>query len=57
METHFSHKIVINWHDDFQGELFFSHGTTNSCGITIEYLGSKKFKVNRIKMIIEEKFS
>ena len=48
-ETHSSHDTVINWRDDFKGELFFSHGTTNSCGVIIGYLGSKKIKVNRIK--------
>ena len=44
-ETHFSHDTVINWRDDFKGELFFSH----AWGVMIEYLGSKKIKVNRIK--------
>ena len=48
-ETHFSHYTVINWHDDFKGELFFSHGTTNSCDVMTGYLGSNKIKVNRIK--------
>ena len=28
---------------------FFSHGTTNSCGVMIGYLSSNKIKVNRIK--------
>ena len=28
---------------------FFSYGTTNSCGVMIGYLASKKIKVNRIK--------
>ena len=48
-ETHSSHDTVINWRDDFKGELFFSHGTTSSCGVIIGYLGSNKIKVNRIK--------
>ena len=48
-ETHSSHDTVINWRDDFKGELFFSHGTTNSCGVMIGYLRSNKIKVNRIK--------
>ena len=48
-ETHFSHDTVSNWRDDFKGELFFSHGTTNSCDVMIGYLGSSKIKVNRIK--------
>ena len=29
--------------------MLFSNGTSNSCGIMIRYLGSKKIKVNRIK--------
>ena len=48
-ETHSSHDTVINWRGDFKGELFFLHGTTNSCGVMIGYLGSNKIKVNRIK--------
>ena len=48
-ETHSSHDTVINWRDDFKGELFFSHRTTNSCGVMIGYLGSNKIKVNRTK--------
>ena len=46
-ETHSSdaHDTIINWHDDFKGELFFSHGTTNSCRVMIRYLGSKKIKL------------
>ena len=48
-ETHSSHDTVINWRDTFKGELFFSHGTTYSCGVMIRYLGSNKIKVNRIK--------
>ena len=47
-ETHSSHDTVISWCDDFKGELFFSHGTTNSCSVMIGYLGSNKIKV-RIK--------
>ena len=48
-EIHFSHDTAINWNDDFHGELLFSHGTTNSCGFMIGYLGSNKMKVDRIK--------
>ena len=48
-EIHSSHDTVINWHDDFKGKLFFSHGTTNSCRVMNGYLGSNKIKVNRTK--------
>ena len=44
-ETHSSDDTVINWHDDFKGQLFFSHGTTNSCGFMARYLGSNKIKL------------
>ena len=48
-KTHSSHDTIINWRDGFKGELFFSHGATNSCYVIIGYLGSNKIKVNRIK--------
>ena len=56
-ETHFSHDTVINWRDDLKGELFFSHGTTNSCGVMIGFLGSNKIKVNKIKNDNKVEFS
>ena len=56
-KTHSSHDIVISWRAEFKGELFFSHGTTNSCDVMTGYLGSKQIKVNRKKMIIKEEFS
>ena len=46
-ETHSFYDTVINWRNDFKGELFFSHGTINSCGVMIGYLYSNK--INRIK--------
>ena len=48
-ETHSSRDTVINWRDNFKGELFFLHGTTNSCGVMNGYLGSNKIEVNKIK--------
>ena len=36
---------LIRYHDDFQGQLFFSHGKTNSRGVTIGYYGKKYFKL------------
>ena len=49
-ETHSSHDTVINLRDGFKGELLFSNGTTNSCGVMIGYLGSNKTKVNKTKI-------
>ena len=41
-ETHFSNNTVVNLRDGFKGGLFFSNGTTNSCGVMIGYLGREK---------------
>ena len=56
-ETHSSHDTIINWHYNFKDELFFSHGTTNSCSVMIGYLGSKKSKLIEQKKIIKVGFS
>ena len=47
-ETHSSEDTLNEWRDDFKGEVFFSHGTTSSCGVMIGYLGNEKFSVNKI---------
>ena len=47
-ETHSSENTFNNWGNDFKGEVFFSHGSTSSCGVMIGYLGSKKFQLNKI---------
>ena len=44
-ETHFVSDDGNAWADDFEGHVFFSHGTSNSCGVLIAYLGSKFFVV------------
>ena len=36
---------LIRYHDDFQGQLFFSHGKTNSRGVAIGYYGKKSFEL------------
>ena len=33
------------WADDFKGQVFFLHATSNSGGVLIAYLGSKSFVV------------
>ena len=39
----------IKWRDEFNGELFFSHGKTNSCGVDIGFYGSKTIEqINKI---------
>ena len=47
-ETHSSEDTFNEWWDDFKGEVFFSYGTTSSCGVMTGYVGSKKFSVNKI---------
>ena len=34
-ETHSSEDTFNEWQDDFKGEVFFSQGTTSSCGVMI----------------------
>ena len=33
------------WSDNFKGKIFYSHGTTISCGVSIAFLGSKFLEV------------
>ena len=47
-ERHSSEDIFDEQRGGFKGEVFFSHGTTSSCGVMISYLGNKKFSVNKI---------
>ena len=41
-ETHSIVNDEIKWRHDFKGEVFYSHGKSNSCGILICYEVSKK---------------
>ena len=34
-ETHSCKEIESVWKDEWGGEIFFSHGTTDSCGVAI----------------------
>ena len=42
-ETHSVFDDENSWADDFKGRIFFSHGTANSHGVSIAYLGAKIF--------------
>ena len=42
-ETYSTVNYEIKWKDDFKGEVFYSHGKSNSCGVLIFFIGSKKF--------------
>ena len=41
-ETHSTVNDEMKWKDDFKGEFFYSHGKSNSCGVLICFIGSKK---------------
>ena len=45
-ETHSTIVDEIKWKDDFKGEVFYSHGKSNSCGVLICFIGSKKLYIN-----------
>ena len=42
----------IKWRDEFNEELFFSHGKTNLCGVAIGFYGSKI--IEQIKKISDK---
>ena len=42
-KTHSTVNDEIKWKDDFKGEVFYSHGKSNSCGVLICFIGSKIF--------------
>ena len=44
-ETHSCINDEKKWSDEFGGNLYFSHGTTNSCGVAIFHVGPKKFEL------------
>ena len=41
-ETHSTINDEIKWKDDFKGEVFYLHGKSNSCGVLICFIGSKR---------------
>ena len=47
-ETHSSENTRDKWKNDFKGELYFSHGTTNSCGVMIGFTPTKKISVSKV---------
>ena len=42
-ETHSSVDDEKRWCDELNGNLYFSYGKTNSCGVAIGHVGSKSF--------------
>ena len=46
-ETHSTKENEIKWKDEFDGDLYFSHGKSNSCGVLIGFSGNKTFTVKK----------
>ena len=46
-ETHSTEKNEISWKKDFNGQMFFSHGKSNSCGVLISYFGPYKLSIKK----------
>ena len=44
-KKHSSVDVKKKWNSDFQGQLFFSHGKTNFCGVAIGYYEKKSFEL------------
>ena len=48
-ETHSSLKDEKLWIDEFKGQLFFSHGKTNSCSVAVGFVGKRALNILNIK--------
>ena len=46
-ETHSSKETEVKWSDEFQGQMFFSYGKTNSCGVLTAFYGLQNLSVNK----------
>ena len=46
-ETHSTKNNEIKWKDEFRGNLYFSHGRSNSCGVLTAFLGTKPITVKK----------
>ena len=45
--THSTFNDEIIWKNDFNGPVFYSRGTSQSCGVLIAYFGNLNFSVNK----------
>ena len=45
-ETHSTATDEVEWKDDFKSQLYFSHGTSNSCGVLIGFIGMQNVVTN-----------
>ena len=41
-ETHSTVNDEIKWKDEFKGEVLYSHGKSNTCGVLTSFIGSRK---------------
>ena len=48
-ETHSSIKDEKVWNNEFRGQLFFSHGKTDFCGVATGFVGAKTLSILNIK--------
>ena len=46
-ETHSSKDMEAKWREEFQGQLFFSHGKTNSRGVLTAFYGFQNISINK----------
>ena len=46
-ETHATFNDEIIWKTDINVSVFYSHGTSQSCGVLIAYFGNLNFSVNK----------
>ena len=46
-EMHHTKENEINWKDEFDANLYFSHGKSNSCEVLIGLSGNKTFTVKK----------
>ena len=46
-DTHFSKVTEKIWSDEFNGDLIFSHGKTNSCGVLVGFYGNINYSVKK----------
>ena len=40
-ETYWTVHDTVKWKDDFKGDVCYSHGKYNSCGVLVSFIGSK----------------
>ena len=46
-ETHSTKEIEQKWKDELNGQIFFSHGKCNSCGVFIAFFGSESVTITK----------